>query len=273
MARSAMTRMRRHTASAATRCSHRRSTTTPTRQSIRTTRTRTRLPLSTTLPSNPRAAPSPHSLSPRLHPRTTRAFAAACTPTRAHSRHCAVRTTWTRRQRIYSVSTHSHSTTRAWAWAARARPIFRVLVASCRSVSTGAGRRTAMCVVMDARRKALAPSSALRHRAARSHGCGHSGRRVLFPQRPVRTHSLRLHARCRLRSDVSGYESAASARSQAPHARLALSTRVGACVCACAHARRGRGCVWEGPGTPITPTPRTRRMAASRRTTHYSPSD
>jgi hypothetical protein len=61
--RLATNRMRRYTASVATRCSHLRSTTTPTRQSIRTTRTRTRLPLSTTLPSNPRAAPSPHTLS------------------------------------------------------------------------------------------------------------------------------------------------------------------------------------------------------------------
>lgn len=155
MARSAMTRMRRHTASAATRCSHRRSTTTPTRRSIRTTRTRARrLPLSTSLPSNPRAAPSPHS--PRLHAHTTHAHArsrlAACTPTRAHSRQCAVRTTWTRRQRSYSVSTHSHSTTRAWAWAARARPIFRAcwwrLVG--RSALGLTGRRTA-----DVRRDAV----------------------------------------------------------------------------------------------------------------------
>jgi hypothetical protein len=60
-----------------------------------------------------------------------------------------------------------------------------------------------MCVVMDARRKALAPSSALRHHAARSHGCGHSGRRVLFPQRPVRRARAALTSfACTLQAEV-----------------------------------------------------------------------
>ena len=203
MARSAMTRMSRHTASAATRCSHRRSTTTPTRQSIRTTRTRTRLPLSTTLPSNPRAAPSPHSLSPRLHPHTTRAH--------AHSRlhaHPHVLTLATvqcvRHGRGGSASTASrpiHTAQRAPGHGQLVRALSSARAGGVVSVSQHWGR-PAHCdvcsVVMDARRKALAPSSALRHHAARSHGCGHSGRGAVptaaSAARARRAHFVCMHA-------------------------------------------------------------------------------